>query len=183
MTKAHILGFVIFCAAASASSGQGMLKVYDYDKPGFWDKKYNIHPDYAASYHVEISTSRGAERYAWQYLAQEGAKPMGGSFSNWAVPEGKAPELLQFILGLGRLRVYYRDRQEPVTAAEIEELEYKLRELRNEREVLAAHAGTIPGILGLLDAELRSLAAKLDSYNSGKGIVMISFSVEPEKKQ
>lgn len=183
MNKGFLLVFGIFCATASPASGQVLRDIYEYDKPGFWDKKYNIRPDYVASYHVEISTTLAAEHYAWNYLSQAGAKPIGGNFADWALPEERAPDLLQFIMGLGRLRVYYRNNQEPVPVSEIAELEYKFGELKKERETIAVNARTIPGILGLLDAELKSLEAKLNSYRSGKGIVEVSISVDYEKKK
>lgn len=177
-------GLVLLGAFCPAAAAQDAPRTYDHAKPGFWQKPPSSALAAGEGYFVQISTvtRQNAEAAVQLWFEKAGAKKAGREPGNWTIPKEKAADAMAFIMAQGSLRQYYRKNAAAAGSPDEAESRYKLEKLTEERTLLAGREDRLPGILGLLDMEIRELRTLLDNYKTLKETTRIEYSIQAEGK-
>ncbi|TBR22159.1 hypothetical protein EPO15_08625 [bacterium] len=123
---------------------------------------------------VRVDAGGGQVSYTSRYKTDE----PGDSNELWEVPGASAPALAQRILGLGViLQFQQNDQSRQIPVADIEALYFKRDGLRREMEALGAKLGDMPGIEGLLGAQMKNLEQFIKAHEAAKSRALIRVAL------
>lgn len=151
---------LLVLALAATVSAAG----YDYEAEGFWAKHYEIPLSYCRSdIALEVADVESAKRTVpgCAFDPASSGDPES-AFSYCRIAAKEFDKVLGSVLPAGRLAFF---RRECANAASYPELGYKRDQIKKESAEIGLSSSTLPGISGLVAAELQVLGILIDAQD------------------